>query len=174
MNRLTPCLIAAILAAGCTTGTISEVAGPAAAESKKAPGPAQHAAIGAKVTASSTHAGETGEGHAANLVDGKMDTRWSSKYAEPQQITIQLDKRKTLTRLRLHWEDAAAKNYSVSVSPDGKEWTTVGTKSAKGLGPRTDEFTLKNLPVHSIRLDLQHRANKRWGFSLYEVEAIAD
>ena len=198
MNKFSPCLITLLLVAGCkTTTTLPEVAAPPAKKpgtkraavpgkivkavlAEKAPAPkpkpkpVKHAAVGARIKASSTHTGEIGEGSAKNMIDGDMTTRWSSQYSEPQQVTIDLGKAQTLKRIRLHWEDAAATKYSVSVSPDGKEWAPVGEKTAKGLGPRTDEFKLKDLSVQSIRLDLQNRVNTNWGFSLYEVEAVTD
>ena len=200
MNKLSFCLVTLLMVCGCTTTTttVPEVAAPPAkkqgtkpaeaprkvakakaapakpAPKKPTPKPVKHAAIGAKIKASSTHTGEIGEGPAKNKIDGDLTTRWSSQYAEPQQITIDLGKARTLKLLRLHWEDAAATKYSVSVSPDGKEWAAVGEKKAKGMGPRADEFKLKNMSVQSIRLDLQNRVNTNWGFSLYEVEAVTD
>lgn len=193
MKTFARCMATVVLVSGCRTATVPEVAAPPEATSRPAkiaaaeaevPGRTagdkgeqqrlDHAAIGAQIKASSTHTGEIGEGPAKNLIDGDVTTRWSSEYSEPQQVTIDLGKPKTLKKLRLYWEDAAATKYTVSVSPDGKDWMSVGDKAAKGVGPRTDEFKLKDLNVQSIRLDLQNRVNTNWGFSLYEVEAITD
>jgi len=160
------------------TSKVAKTAKAAPAKPKTKPKaerkPLKHAAVGANIKASSTHTGEIGEGPAKNLIDGDLATRWSSQYSEPQQITIDLGKPRTLKRLRLHWEAAAATKYSVSVSPDGKDWVAVEERTAKGIGPRKDEIKVKDLSVQSIRLDLQNRVNTNWGFSLYEVEAVTD
>jgi hypothetical protein len=135
----------------------------------------QQCAVGATVIASSTHSGEPGETNASALVDGDLTTRWSSDYAEPQNIVIQLKKPATLSKLRLHWENASAAKYCVYLSQDGKNWTSMYLYMSMGGGEpvaRIDEVDLKNTLASWIKLDMQSRINKQWGFSLYEIEAL--
>jgi hypothetical protein len=136
----------------------------------------QHAAVGAEVTVSSTHSGETGEGSAAALIDGDLFTRWSSEYSAPQEIIVKLGKQVNLSKLRLHWEKASATKYCVYVSSDGKEWTSIYLYMNTGSGEpesRVDDIDMKNAKASLIKLDLQSCINKDWGFSLYEIEVIS-
>lgn len=134
-----------------------------------------HSAVGAKVTVTSTHAGEPGELPAAALVDGNLFTRWSSDYSQPQEIIVHLDNLMRLNKIRLHWEKASATRYCVYTSPDGKAWKSVFLYMNATEKPvsRIDEIDLHNILASSIRLDLQRCINKQWGFSLYEIEVVA-
>lgn len=136
----------------------------------------KHVAVGANVEASSTHAGLKGEGKPATLVDGDLTTRWSSEYAEPQYVIVDLGKPRALATVRLHWETASAAAYRVSASVDGKEWVLVCERDLKMPDrpqPRVDDIDMQNVAVGQIRLDLLRRVNPGWGFSLYEIELIA-
>ena len=133
----------------------------------------KHAAVGAKITVSSTHTGEAGEGPPEALVDGDLQTRWSSEYSEPQEVVVELATEQKLGKLRLHWEVAAAVNYNVLVSADGKEWTKPQTMTGGKIGPRVDELDMRNAPAKFIKLELLNRIHDTWGFSLYEIEVVS-
>ena len=60
---------------------------------------------------------------AANAVDGNAATRWSSLYADPQWITVDLGASYNLNRVRLNWEAAFGRAYQVQTSPDNSAWT---------------------------------------------------
>ena len=133
-----------------------------------------HAAVGARVVVSSTHTGNEDEGDPRCLVDGKLHTRWSSEYRSPQYVEVYFPRRISLHELRLHWEQACAARYFVSVSADGTSWTTAHfylNKSAR-TEPRLDRIPLKDTPAAAIRLDLLASVNTNWGFSLYEIEVV--
>src|SRR5262249_41764075 len=68
----------------------------------------------------------------ANAVDGNEKTRWSSAFRERQWLTVDLGGVEPVRRLRLHWEDAYAKEYEIQVSDDGVEWKTVRTATSTG------------------------------------------
>ena len=137
----------------------------------------QQCAVGANITVLSTHSGEPGESDGSTLVDGDLSTRWSSDYSEPQSVVIELKKPAILSKLRLHWEKASASKYCVYLSQDGKNWTSVYIYMSIGGGEpaaRIDDVDLKNVLAGWIKLDLQSRINKQWGFSLYEIEALGN
>jgi len=145
---------------------------PAGAAAK--PVKIEHAAVGAKVIATSTHKGVGNEAEPEAVVDGDLSTRWSSEYSAPQWLEIYLPKMTALARVRLHWEQACAANYSVSLLSASNEWKKVylyfnpKAKAAK----RVDDIDLKDARATAIRLDLLAAVNTNWGFSLYEVEAV--
>src|SRR5262249_21415528 len=61
---------------------------------------------------------------ASRAVDGDRDTRWSSAFADPQWLTVDLAAVLPLSRIRLSWEEAYAKEYALELSSDGTSWTT--------------------------------------------------
>ena len=136
--------------------------------------PIRHAAVGAGITASSTHREWPVEGTPASLVDGRLDTRWSSDYSEPQDVVVDLGKTIAIDLLRLHWEAAFATHYTVFLSTDGKHWTKaqscLRTKDDTEAG--VDNVSLNGLEARYIRIDLQKRLNPEWGFSLWEIEVM--
>jgi len=133
-----------------------------------------HAAVGAKVTASSTNREFDGEMGPEALVDGDLKTRWSSEYSVPQQITIDLGKEVAISEIRLHWEAAFATKYHILVSEDGEGWKPehfffrVGAKTEA----RVDKCKMKGVKTRHIMIELNERVNNEWGFSLYEIEVI--
>ena len=134
----------------------------------------KHAAIGATVTASSTSKKDTSELPPSALVDGDLTTRWSSDYAEPQSIEVKLVKPLRIGKVRLHWENAAAAKYALSISSDGKTWNGMYAylKPDTKPGARVDDVNLNNASAMFIKLDLTGRVNPTWGFSLYEIEVV--
>jgi endoglucanase Acf2 len=67
-------------------------------------------------------------------VDGSDATRWSSAFSDPQWIDVDLGSVKSISEIKLNWENAAGKNYLLQVSSDTTEpaptspdWTTVVT-----------------------------------------------
>jgi hypothetical protein len=139
-------------------------------------------AKGAKITASSTQVKWEGEGPAESLVDGNMQTRWSSVFddesvAAPnterdnnQHIIIDLGKSSLLTQLKIDWETASAKTYTVATSEDGENWSTACEQKEGEEGPRTDEVAFKeDVKGRYIKLNFTSRATK-YGYSIYEIE----
>jgi hypothetical protein len=103
---------------------------------------------------------------ASNAVDGNPDTRWSSDFRDPQWITVDLGATVEITRVRLNWEKAYAKRYSIETSEDGVRFAPVKSvsKSADGV----DDLDL----VASGRY-LRVLGNERatpYGYSLWEIE----
>ncbi len=139
-----------------------------------APPTLAHAGVGAAVSTSSTQRENAGEGPATALVDGDLGSRWSSAYEEPQQILVTLPKARALTAVRLHWEAASAQTYSVAVSADGESWGEAETVTMDKVGPRVDSVVLGGAEVLAIKLELKTRNRPEWGFSLYEIELVAE
>lgn len=139
-------------------------------------GRVRHAAVGAGITVSSTHRGAGGEMSPAALVDGNLATRWSSDYAEPQEILLDLGRERRLTCLKIHWEAASAERYCVFASLDGDGWRGVHLYMKEGADgePRTDEVGLKAVPARWLRFDLLRRTMDEWGFSIHEIEIHAE
>ncbi|MGW5781932.1 galactose-binding domain-containing protein [Streptomyces sp. NPDC003863] len=123
-------------------------------------------ALGRPTTASST---ETTGFPASNATDGDLGSRWSSAYADPTWIQVDLGTPQTVNRVVLAWENAYGKDYRIQVSNDGTTWSTVYTRS-NGTGG-TETLTFPDASGRYIRVYGTARGTS-WGYSLYEFEVF--
>jgi len=103
---------------------------------------------------------------ASDAVDGDAKTRWSSAFSDPQWITVDLGAPAEITKVRLNWESAYAKDYEIDVSSDESVWTTV--KSVTDGDGKIDEFDV-SASGRYVRMRGTRRATP-YGYSLYEFE----
>lgn len=122
-------------------------------------------ALGRPVTASST---ETPAFPAENAVDGSYGSRWSSAYADPQWLRIDLGSSRTVNRVKLTWEAAYATAFRIQLSDDGATWTTVYSTTTASGG--TQDLTGLSGSGRYLRIHLTERGTV-YGHSLWEVEA---
>ncbi|MET7986147.1 MULTISPECIES: discoidin domain-containing protein [unclassified Streptomyces] len=80
------------------------------------------AAQGRTATASST---ENAASPASAAFDGDTATRWSSAFADPQWVQVDLGATKDLCRIDLNWEAAYGKAFQLQASTDGQNWTVL-------------------------------------------------
>ncbi|MBB4683141.1 discoidin domain-containing protein [Amycolatopsis jiangsuensis] len=90
---------------------------------------------------------------AANAVDGRDDTRWSSGYSDDQWIQIDLGSAASFDRVALTWEAAYALTFTVQVSDDGATWR--GVKQVSNAG------TQLQISVNGVRVLCK---GGNWGF----------
>ncbi len=117
---------------------------------------------GKTATASSTE----GDFNARSAVDSDPGTRWSSAFADPQWIQIDLGASAEITRVVLNWEAAYGRAFRIEVSSDAQRWTTVH-QTATGTGGT------QNLAVSGsgryVRMYGTERATP-YGYSLWEFQ----
>lgn len=118
---------------------------------------------GKAVTASSQENGGTA---AANAVDGNPGTRWSSAFADPQWIRIDLGATASVTAVELAWEAAYATAYRIELSTDGNDWTTAYSTTT---GPGGDETLNVSGDARYVRLTGTARSTG-YGYSLWEFK----
>lgn len=118
---------------------------------------------GKPVTVSSFEGGFTG----ANAVDGDPVTRWGSEFSDPQWIEIDLQTAQSISEIKLVWETAYGKNYTIQGSLDRTQWTTLVTKT-NGTGATETHSNLSG-SYRYIRLNGTARGTV-WGYSLFEFE----
>lgn len=128
-------------------------------------------ALGCKTTASSEIMDERGTCPARYATDGKMSTRWSSQFSDPQWLMVDLGKPQQFGRVVLNWEAACGKSYSIQVSDDGQTWKDV-YKTDKGAGGR-EEIRLPATTARYIRLYGTARVGE-WGYSLWELQVYEE
>ncbi|MEV4181599.1 ThuA domain-containing protein [Streptosporangium canum] len=144
-------------------GGIRYAAGVAPADCGSTPGVVLLSS-GRPVTASSTeNAGFAG----SNAVDGNAGTRWSSAFADPQWIAVDLGSAKQVSRVRLQWETAYGRAYRVETSADGVTWSSAYSTAASDGG--VDDLTFPAVSARHVRVYGTQRATV-WGYSLWELE----
>ena len=105
-------------------------------------------------------------------VDGKTKTRWSSAHRDdPQWFKVDLGSVKTVGRVVVFWETAAAKEYRIQLSLNGKEWTeaSVKTDGAGGI----EELKFAPAQARFVRLYCEKRLTKA-GYSVFEFEVYSE
>lgn len=111
---------------------------------------------------------------AASAIDGSATTRWSSAFADPQWLRIDLGAKKKISRVRLDWETAAAKDYRVEVSDDGNNFTQIASRSGLvSQQHRIDDITGLSGAGRYVRIYSTARSTA-WGNSLWEAEVFGD
>jgi hypothetical protein len=105
---------------------------------------------------------------AANAVDGSTTTRWSSAFADPQWLQVDLGTSHTISQVVLNWEAAFARGFQIQTSPDGTNWTTI-------FATTTGTGGIQTLPVTGtgrfVRMNGTARATQ-FGYSLWEFQVF--
>ncbi|GAA3115503.1 hypothetical protein GCM10020254_72690 [Streptomyces goshikiensis] len=122
---------------------------------------------GRPATASSQ---ENGALPASAAVDGDNATRWSSQFADPQWIQVDLGAAASLSQVVLRWETAYAKAYRVELSTDGASWSTAHSTTTGTGGVQTLAISGT---ARYVRVFGTERATA-WGYSLYEFQVYGN
>ncbi len=101
---------------------------------------------------------------ASNAVDGNTGTRWSSQFADPQWIQIDLGSTQSICQVVLQWETASGKAYQIQTSDDASNWTTIYSTTT---GPGGTETLNATGSGRYIRMSGTAR-NTQYGYSLFE------
>jgi hypothetical protein len=109
----------------------------------------------------------------SNAVDGNSATRWSSAYSDPQWFEIDLQQRYDINRVRIHWQNASARDYTIQQSNDRVNWTIVLSRTNMATGTRVDNFTGMKGGARYIRMHGTRRTTQ-WGYSIFEFEVWGD
>ncbi|GAA5044601.1 beta-glucosidase [Thermocatellispora tengchongensis] len=106
---------------------------------------------------------------ADKAIDGDPATRWSSAFADPQTITVDLGASADITGVTLRWEAAHGTAYSIETSADGAAWAPAYATTTGDGG--VDEITGLEASARYVRLTGTARATE-YGYSLYEFEVL--
>jgi hypothetical protein len=118
---------------------------------------------GQPTTASSTENAGT---PASAATDGNTGTRWSSAFADPQWLQVDLGSASTVSSVTLQWETAYATAFQIQVSNDASTWTTVYSTTTGTGGTQTLNVTGTG---RYVRMYGTARATG-YGYSLWEFQ----
>ncbi|WP_285627732.1 discoidin domain-containing protein [Kineosporia sp. NBRC 101677] len=119
-------------------------------------------AIGGTVTAS-------GGTTPAAVADGNQTTRWSANNTDTSWIQVDLGSVRPVGAVRLAWEASFARQYSVQVSDDGKDWRDAYRTTGTGSDGALDAVKLQE-QARFVRVQTRQRSTTRYGVSLWELE----
>jgi hypothetical protein len=123
---------------------------------------------GLVLTGTATASSVEGTGlEAAKAVDGNAGTRWSSKFSDPQWITVDLGSARGFDRVTFTWQNSYAKDYQVRVSNDNATWTTLRTVTNGDGG--TDDLTGLSANARYVQMYGTRRATA-YGYSMFEFQ----
>lgn len=113
-----------------------------------------------------------------NAVDGNTNTRWGSKReCDDNWIIVDLQKNCSIKALNILWEAACSDEYSIEISLDKKNWTTIKEK-LKSNQSLYDQYLFDDnvygryLKIHSTKTRIVN--GKNYGISIYELVAYGN
>src|SRR5207244_2849274 len=95
-----------------------------------------------QLSATATSSSVNGTNTAAKAVDGSTTTRWESVQgtaADPSWITVDLGSAQSISEVKLIWENACGKDFTLATSNDNSSWTTI--KTVTGNTALTTDYT---------------------------------
>ena len=108
-------------------------------------------------------------GNAALAVDNNSSTRWESEHSDPQWLVVDLGETKNVAVIKIIWEGANAKDYTVSFSTNGVDFSGDLSFTNKPEGGRTDVIDGLNVDCRYIKMNGTAR-NLIYGYSIWEFE----
>jgi hypothetical protein len=155
---------------GSTGGTITVRAnnacgaGPTRSLTVTVSGGSTSLALNRPVTTSSIE-GAGLEGNKA--VDGNGTTRWASAYTDAQWIYVDLGANYNVNRVKITWEAAYGRNYTVQTSANASAWTTI--KTITGNTALINDHTGLSGTGRYVRMNGTLRGTV-YGYSIFELE----
>jgi len=115
---------------------------------------------------------------AANAFDGNLGSRWESPASDLQYIIVDLGSVQSIDRIRLNWETALGKDFtldisSVTAAPSDASWTNVvagrwtAAQTVVGNTATTNDYPNLGKTGRYVRLNGTARGTG-YGYSLYE------
>jgi hypothetical protein len=105
---------------------------------------------------------------AANVVDGNLNTRWSSAWSDPQWIEVDLGAIHVVREVNLYWEYACATAFQIQTSDNGTTWMNIYSTTTGAGG---EQMIVVNGAGRYVRM-YGTRRNTGYGYSLWEFQVL--
>jgi hypothetical protein len=120
-----------------------------------------------KVTTASSTQGASWP--ASNATDGNLSTRWSSAFADPQWLEVDLGSTQNICQVVIHWETAYGKAFQIQTSNDNATWTSIFSTTTGTGGTQTLNVSGSG---RYIRMFGTVRGTQ-YGYSIFEFQVYA-
>ena len=148
-----------------TAGNVSTGSNTISVSTQGGTGGGSNLALNHPATASSLE----GAGYPASAaVDGSLTTRWSSAFADPQWLEVDLGATHTINQVVLSWENAYGKAFQIQTSTDNVNWTSILSITTGTGGTQTLNVSGSG---RYIRMYGTARGTG-YGYSLWEFQVI--
>ena len=110
-------------------------------------------------------------GNAALAIDGNEGTRWESATTDDETWTLDMGQVRTFNTIRIYWEGAFAKQFTISISTDSVTWAdyyveTNLTQAGWQTIYKDSSYTARYVKYHGTERATQ------WGQSFYEFQVM--
>lgn len=110
-------------------------------------------------------------GNAALAIDGNEGTRWESSQTDDETWTLDMGQKRIFNTIKILWEGAYCKEYTLSYSNDGEEWAPLYVETnLTQAGWQTIEVDV-NITARYIQYHGTKRATG-YGQSFYEFQVL--
>ena len=94
-------------------------------------------------------------GNAGAAIDGQTNSRWESASADPQWWLLDMGQDRTFNSIRIIWEGAYGKTFTVSASQDGETYQVLLEVTGQKLSgfPHTQTFAVAETTARYVRFD---------------------
>lgn len=106
------------------------------------------------------------------MMDGDPDTRWSGATGTPTDILLDFGQPMHFSKLSIKWYQERAYRYTVQLSTDGKNYTTVADRS-KNTQKGTISDTFAPRMARYVKINVSGNSDKSKYVSIYEINADA-
>jgi hypothetical protein len=106
---------------------------------------------------------------AANAVDGNPAAYWSSTFADPAWLAVDLGEVCKFSHVLIIWETAYSKAFVLQASRDGQNWTDIHTEDNCQGG--TSEIRFSPVEAHHVRVYGTRRATE-WDHAIREFKVF--
>ncbi len=102
--------------------------------------------------------------------DADVTTRWASLTTDNQSLVMDLQNIYQVSKVRILWETAAAREYRIEVSTDNINWTTVSTIT-NGLSGEDRTINFSAINARYVKMQGVSRTTI-YGYSIFEFEVF--
>ncbi len=110
-------------------------------------------------------------GNAASAIDNDFGSRWESTHGvDPQSLIVDLGTNRSLKQFSIIWETASAADYTVQISTNGSDYTTVASVTGGASKQnRLDTITLDSVKeARYIKINGTKRSTG-YGYSIFDM-----
>jgi len=118
-----------------------------------------------------SHPSYASSGDATLGNDGNSGTRWESEQGvDPQWWVVNMQTPQAFNTVQIIWEGAYAKTFTLEVSNDSINWTTVATVANDAM-PNTQLIAIQDTSAQYLRFTGTERGTQ-YGYSFWEISAF--
>ncbi|MDD6746684.1 MAG: discoidin domain-containing protein [Paludibacteraceae bacterium] len=112
-------------------------------------------------------------GNAGAAIDDNTGSRWESASSDPQVWTLDLGQERVFNNIQVRWEGAYGKTFTLAISNDNINWTTVHYIKGQSLSgfPYEQSIDLPQLKARYIRFHGIERGTG-YGYSFWEFRVF--